>query len=80
MWEPDQSLDVNCFNDGSNYPGADNGGSGKGEGIGKLHGPGGNILSLSGDVRFITYLDYQSQLAIPAQNLLFWNPKSTTGR
>ena len=80
LWEPDQNLDNGCFNDGANYPGKDNGGAGNNEGIGMLHGPGGNILSLNGDARFISSVDYQSQLAIPGQNLLFWNPKSVVGR
>ena len=80
VWEPDQNIDNYCYNDGSNYPGTDNGGSGKNEGIGKLHVTGGNILSLSGDVRFITMVEYTNQLNIPAKNLLFWNPKTPTGR
>ena len=80
LWEPDQTLDAHCYNDGAGYPGNNGGGAGANEGIGKLHGLGGNILSLSGAARLISSVDYSNQLSVPGPNLLYWNPKSSTGR
>jgi prepilin-type N-terminal cleavage/methylation domain-containing protein len=81
LWEPDQNLDVGCYNDGGNYPGPDaTSGSTALEGIGNLHVKGGNILAVGGNAQYITPLDYTNELSIPGRNLLFWNIKTANGR
>lgn len=80
LWEPDQRLDLGCYNDGSNYPGVDpNAGNGP-EGLGNLHVKGGNLLSVAGNAQYEKPLDYSNELNLPGKNLLFWNPKTSDGR
>jgi prepilin-type N-terminal cleavage/methylation domain-containing protein len=79
--EPDQNIDPNCYNDGSNYPGTDaTTGKGTAEGLGKLHKTGGNVLALSGNAQYMSTNDYANQLNVPGKNYLFWNPRSADGR
>jgi prepilin-type N-terminal cleavage/methylation domain-containing protein len=81
LWEPDQHLDNNCYNDAANYPGYDNiAGLGGNEGVGRLHIKGANILAVAGNAEFISFSDYTREQNIPGRSLLFWNLKTPTGR
>jgi prepilin-type N-terminal cleavage/methylation domain-containing protein len=82
LWEPDQLLNPTyAYNDGSSYPGYDNlAGRGTGEGLGHLHVKGGNVLTVSGSTQFMSFIDFNNEQANPRKNLLFWNPKTATGR
>jgi prepilin-type N-terminal cleavage/methylation domain-containing protein len=79
LWEPDQNIDVNCYNDGSNYPGIEANNSSP-EGLGKLHVSGGNVLTVSGSAQFMQCGDFTNQCATAGKNLMFWNPNSVDGR
>jgi len=79
LWEPDQSVDPGCYNDGANYPGtgpAQNANAHPQEGVGPLHGKGGNLLSIGGNVQFMQSMLYQPAQALPGPNLFWWNPKA----
>lgn len=81
LWEPDQNSDPDVYNDASNYPGYDNlSGLGGNEGVGHLHVHGANILAIGGNTLYISYKDFANEQGIAAKNLLFWNPKTPTGR
>jgi prepilin-type N-terminal cleavage/methylation domain-containing protein len=83
LWEPDQYIDGNVYNDASSCPGPDteHGLTIPGqEGLGNLHVKGGNLLAVSGSAQFMKTSDYTSELAIPTRNLLFWNPNTANGR
>ena len=83
MWEPDQTIDVNCYNDGANFPGPDTeygNNNTQPEGLGPLHVSGGNTLAVSGSALFMKVNDFTNQANIPTKNLLFWNPKTADGR
>ncbi|MFZ0826185.1 MAG: DUF1559 domain-containing protein [Verrucomicrobiia bacterium] len=79
LWEPDQTIDANCYNDGSNYPGPDAGNT-QPEGLGNLHVKGGNLLSVGGSATYMLPRDYTNEMGIAAKNLLFWNPLTGNGR
>lgn len=79
LWEPDQKLDPNCYNDGSNYPGVEPANS-QPEGLGNLHVKGGNLLAIAGNAQYTTPLAYTNELKLPGRNLLFWNIKTPDGR
>jgi prepilin-type N-terminal cleavage/methylation domain-containing protein len=81
LWEPDQNIDVNCYNDGANYPGADSlCGIAQDEGLGNLHVRGGNILGVGGNAQFMLPSDYTNEIANTSKNLGFWNPMTGNGR
>jgi prepilin-type N-terminal cleavage/methylation domain-containing protein len=81
LWEPDQNIDSNCYNDGANLPGPDSVyGSTALEGLGNLHVKGGNLLAVGGNAQYMRPVDYQNEMNIPTVNLLFWNIKNSTGR
>lgn len=81
LWEPDQNLNWFAYNDGSSYPGYDDlSGYGAYEGLGKLHGNGGNVLTVSGNAQYENVVAWAGQQAITTKNLLFWNPQTATGR
>jgi prepilin-type N-terminal cleavage/methylation domain-containing protein len=79
MWEPDQTIDVGCYNDGSNYPGVD-GPNTSPEGLGPLHTSGGNLLAIEGNAQFMKCADFNTEATNASINLLFWNPKTPNGR
>jgi prepilin-type N-terminal cleavage/methylation domain-containing protein len=76
LWEPDQTLDTSGtsdYNDGANYPDAN-------EGIGRLHNnKGGNALTVSGSVSFLTRERFLALSGDPNKNDLWWNPSSANG-
>ncbi len=81
LWEPDQTIDAGCYNDGANYPGLDLlCGITQDEGLGNLHVTGGNVLTVSGSAQCMTVAAYTNELSIPAKNLGFWNPLTGNGR
>ncbi len=81
LLEPDQNIDLGCYNDGANYPGPDIlCGISEDEGLGNLHGTGGNVLTVSGSAQCMTVAAYTNELSIPAKNRLFWNPLTGNGR
>jgi prepilin-type N-terminal cleavage/methylation domain-containing protein len=81
LWEPDQTIDAGCYNDGANYPGPDAiCGISTMEGLGNLHGIGGNVLTVSGSAQCMTVAAYTNELSIPTKNRLFWNPLTGNGR
>lgn len=77
MWEPDAADGgPHVFNDGANYP------SGvPGEGIGPLHNAtGGNAVTVSGSVSFLSSNTFYNLAIDPNKNLLWWYPGSANGR
>ena len=79
LWEPDQNINHNCYNDGASYPGPGPA-SGVQEGLASLHGTGGNVLTVSGSAQCMTVAGYTNELNIPTKNRLWWNPQSGNGR
>jgi prepilin-type N-terminal cleavage/methylation domain-containing protein len=79
LWEPDQTIDVGCYNDGASYPGP---GAGAAilEGLGPLHVIGGNVMTVSGNAQCMTVAAYTNELSIPGKNRLWWNPNITGSR
>jgi prepilin-type N-terminal cleavage/methylation domain-containing protein len=75
LWEPDAALNgAHVYNDGANYPDAT-------EGIGPLHNArGGNALTVSGAVNFLSTEQFSNLGADPNKNLLWWSPASANGR
>jgi hypothetical protein len=83
QWEPDETnpnpppsgppIGAFAYNDASSYPD-------RGEGVGKLHVSGAVIQALDGHVPFIKFKSFQDEQALPAKNLLFWNPLTPAGR
>jgi prepilin-type N-terminal cleavage/methylation domain-containing protein len=80
LWEPDQNIDVNCYNDGANYPGPDISYSTAQEGLGNLHVTGANVLTVSGSAQCMTVVGWTNGLNIYTKNRLWWNPQSGNGR
>lgn len=79
MWEPDQTIDPNCYNDASSYPGsgpAQNANAHPAEGLGPLHSSGGNLLAVAGNVQYMRSLLYNPSQAAAGPNLFWWNPKA----
>jgi prepilin-type N-terminal cleavage/methylation domain-containing protein len=84
LWEPDENAlgpgnpGAHDFNDGANSPDAT-------EGIGKLHSKkGGQALTVSGSVVFITQEQFQSESVNPGsgpggKSFLWWSPFSLNG-
>ena len=96
LWEPDENANgvgnpgAFEFNDAANYPRAVGAsGGGQGEGIGRLHSKnGGNIMTLSGTVVFITAKQFAADSLSVAtgtapgpggKTYLWWNPYSANG-
>jgi hypothetical protein len=50
------------------------------EGLGNLHGTGGNVLTVSGSAQCMTVAAYTNEASMPAKNRLFWNPLTGNGR
>jgi prepilin-type N-terminal cleavage/methylation domain-containing protein/prepilin-type processing-associated H-X9-DG protein len=73
LWEPDQFLSPTAYNDAASYPDLS-------EGVGTVHGTGGNILALDGHVDFISRRGFQQEQAKAVKNLLWWNPRTASGR
>lgn len=81
LWEPDQNIDVGCYNDGANYPGPDATCSSTAEeGLGNLHVRGGNVLALGGNAQYMLPRDYSNEVHNVSKNLGFWNPMTGDGR
>ncbi|MDB6022827.1 MAG: prepilin-type N-terminal cleavage/methylation domain [Pedosphaera sp.] len=78
LWEPDQLTDTSAtsdFNDGANYPNTS-------EGIGPLHNSkGGQALTTSGTVKFLSQVDFNALSADPTnvRNDLWWSPLTANG-
>jgi prepilin-type N-terminal cleavage/methylation domain-containing protein len=72
LWEPDQKLYLDCYNDASNYPNNN-------EGVGRWHVKGANILALDGHTDFIKFEKFRQEQNIPTKSLLWWNPKTANG-
>jgi prepilin-type N-terminal cleavage/methylation domain-containing protein len=79
LWEPDQNIDVGCYNDGASYPGPEQGSSAS-EGMANLHVTGGNVLTVSGGAQCMTVAAYTNECSIPGKNRLFWNPNTSDSR
>ena len=79
MWEPDQTIDPGCYNDGSDYPG-DGGMGHPPEGLGPLHITGGDVLTVSGSAQCMTPLEYTNEESELGKNRLWWNPNTADGR
>ena len=77
LWEPDQSTGLDStsdFNDGANYPN-------NGEGIGPLHNSkGGNALTTSGTVTFLSSITFSNLANGTVKNDLWWSPLTPNGR
>jgi prepilin-type N-terminal cleavage/methylation domain-containing protein len=83
LWEPDQNIDVDCYNDGASYPGpdvSDDHANAAMEGLGPLHVTGGNVLTVSGSAQCMTVAGYTNELNIPTKNRLWWNPNTSDSR
>ena len=79
LWEPDQNMDNNCYNDGASYPGPEPASSAQ-EGLANLHVTGGDVLTVSGSAQCMTVAGYTNELSIHTKNRLWWNPQSGNGR
>lgn len=77
LWEPDTSNPSigNYFNDAANYPDQT-----KGEGVGRGHVKGANILAIAGHALFIRFDAFTTEQNNPSKGLLWWNPNSANGR
>lgn len=80
MWHPDENAGSRpagpfVFNDASSYPLAGS------EGLGTLHSvQGGEVVTVSGEVRFVTSPAFLREQESPALSLVWWNPGATDGR
>ena len=74
MWEPDTRVaGINEYNDGANYPA-------NGENLAPLHTPDGSeVLSVGGNVTFVTTNGFAAQSAGTGRTLLWWSPFSVSG-
>lgn len=76
LWEPDQLTDKNStsdYNDAANFPDAN-------EGIGPLHNSkGGQALTTSGTVLFLSQQTFTNLSANPNKNDLWWAPGTANG-
>jgi prepilin-type N-terminal cleavage/methylation domain-containing protein len=79
LWEPDQTIDPGCYNDGADYPG-DGGFGHPTEGLGPLHVTGGDVLTVSGSAQCMTPLEYTNEESVIGKNRLWWNPNTSDGR
>ena len=78
LWEPDTSNPTiaNYYNDAANYPDQT-----KGEGVGRLHIKGANILAVAGHALFIPFANFTVEQNKTTPSLVWWNPRNTaTGR
>ena len=81
MWEPqdlDPSLGPNNYKawwDSSSYPN-----TAGGEGLGTVHGNGGIISAVGGNVSFMLFQRFVDEENNPAKNLLWWDPSTPDGR
>lgn len=78
QWEPDENLGnppigAFAYNDASSFPD-------RNEGVGKLHISGAIVQAIGGHVQFITFKQFELEQTNPRRGLLWWNPKSATGR
>ena len=78
QWEPDETLGkppigAFAYNDASSFPD-------KNEGVGKLHTSGAIIRAVGAHVQFISFKQFDIEQKNPKTGLLWWNPKSATGR
>ena len=76
MWEP-QDLGPGYYKawwDSSSYPETTGG-----EGLGTVHGDGGVISAVGGNVSFMPYKRFVDEEHNPAKNFLWWNPGSQNG-
>lgn len=75
MWEPQDTNTVAAWWDASSFPNTS-----KGEGLGTVHGKGGIISAVGGNVSFMQYSRFVDEENNPTKNLLWWNPSTTDGR
>jgi prepilin-type N-terminal cleavage/methylation domain-containing protein len=75
LWEPDEKLGsaVNPYNDAANYPD-------RNEGVGRFHVKGANILAVGGHVLFIKIEDFNKEQLGTTKNLLWWSPRTPSGK
>ena len=75
MWEPgDPGLaNMKVWWDASSYPS-------KGEGLGGVHGAGGIVSAIGGNVLFMKTNEFQLQVNDSRKNLLWWATDSADGR
>lgn len=73
LWEPDQVLNVGCYNDAANYPD-------RNEGVGRFHVRGANILAVGGHALFIKFEVFATEQIGTTKNLLWWSPRTPNGR
>jgi prepilin-type N-terminal cleavage/methylation domain-containing protein len=78
LWEPDTSNPniSSYYNDAANYPDQT-----KGEGVGRLHIKGANILAVAGHALYMPFNDFTAEQNKTTRSLVWWNPKNeSTGR
>lgn len=78
QWEPDETLGnppigAFAYNDASSFPD-------RNEGVGRLHISGAIVQALGGHVQFISFKQFQTEQLNPRRGLLWWAPKTATGR
>ena len=78
MWEPDDVLNPNTYNDGSNYPGIEPS-TGLSQSIGYRHGKGGIVLTVGGQAYFMTPKVFNSIGNGTGPNICWWNPITSNG-
>lgn len=78
QWEPDEKLGnppigAFAYNDASSFPD-------RNEGVGRLHTSGAIVRAVGAHVTFISFKMFETEQKNPKKGLLWWNPKSATGR
>ncbi len=75
LWEPgDPGLaNIKVWWDACSYPSV-------GEGLGGVHGPGGIVSAVGGNVHYMKTNEFQVQVNDPKKNLLWWAPDTADGR
>jgi len=78
QWEPDEKLGsppigAFAYNDASSFPD-------RNEGVGRLHTSGAIVRAVGAHVTFISFKLFENEQKNPKKGLLWWNPKTVTGR
>jgi prepilin-type N-terminal cleavage/methylation domain-containing protein len=80
LWEPDYKLGEFVYNDGSSFPDP---GNSPFEGVSKLHGKGGTVVTISGAAEFMSGTNFQKEAKIVTdtgkkwhRNRLIWDGTS----
>jgi prepilin-type N-terminal cleavage/methylation domain-containing protein len=75
LWEPGDpgAANMMVWWDASSYPNV-------GEGLGGVHGPGGIISAVGGNVLYMKTNDFQKVANEPVKNLVWWAPDNANGR